>query len=55
MNQILTLIENNPSLDTRHHRDTPHISYECYKTFENTWVHKSLRCLGASQFDGKKI
>jgi len=47
--QILTLIE-------RHRRDTtPHISYECYKAFEDTWVYKSLRYLGASQFDGKNL
>jgi len=43
------------SHDTRHRRDTSHISYECYKAFEDIRVHKSLRCLGASQFDGKKI
>jgi len=54
--QILTLIKNNPRHTTRDIAEILHIFHmSIYKAFEDTRVHKSLRCLGASQFDGKKF
>jgi len=53
--QILTLIENNPRHTTRDIAEILHISYTSVKAFEDIRVHKSLRCLSASQFDGKKF
>jgi len=45
------LIENNPRHTTRDIAEIFHISHMSYKAFEDTRVHKSLRCLGASQFE----
>jgi len=53
--QILTLIENDPRHTTRDIAEVLHISHISVIRHLKTLRYINRRCLGASQFDGKKF